>query len=62
LDEFFVDRYRATVAESKELGLLRGDVNVAGWVEPRYVETAIEQLGLQKLWPEYDAANQPLSR
>lgn len=62
LDEFFVDRYRATVAESKELGLLRGDVNVAGWVEPRYVDTAIEQLGLQKLWPVYDAANQPLTR
>ncbi len=62
LDEFFVDRYRATVAESKELGLLRGDVNVAAWVEPRYVETAIEQLGLQQLWPKYDAANQPLTR
>ncbi|MCC6073924.1 ABC transporter substrate-binding protein [Pseudomonas sp. GCM10022188] len=62
LDEFFVDRYRATVAESKELGLLRGDVNVTAWVEPKYVDTAIKQLGLQKLWPEYDAANQPLTR
>ncbi|MNZ34376.1 alkanesulfonate transporter substrate-binding subunit [compost metagenome] len=62
LDEFFVDRYRATVAESKELGLLRGDVNVTGWVEPKYVDTAIAQLGLQKLWPQYDAANQPLSQ
>ncbi|MBV2132348.1 ABC transporter substrate-binding protein [Pseudomonas sp. MAP12] len=62
LDEFFVDRYRATVAESKELGLLRGDVNVTGWVEPKYVDTAIAQLGLQQLWPQYDAANQPLTR
>ncbi|HYQ40161.1 MAG TPA: ABC transporter substrate-binding protein [Pseudomonas sp.] len=60
LDPFFVDRYRATVSESKELGLLRGDVDVAGWIEPKYVNKAIEQLGLQPLWPEYDTHNQPL--
>lgn len=62
LDEFFVGRYRATVEESKELGLIRNDIDVAQWVEPKYVNNAIDQLGLQSLWPQYDAANQPLSQ
>ncbi|ASL26302.1 ABC transporter substrate-binding protein [Azotobacter chroococcum] len=62
LDAFFVERYRTTVRESKELGLIRGDVDVARWVEPKYVQAAIEQLGLQKLWPVYDADNRPIVR
>ncbi|MFC0711984.1 ABC transporter substrate-binding protein [Azorhizophilus paspali] len=60
LDDFFLDRYRATVRESRELGLLRGDVDVDRWVEPRYVNAAIDRLGLQALWPVYDADNRPL--
>ncbi len=62
LDEFFVDRYRTTVKESKALGLIRNDIDVARWVEPKYVERAIEQLGLQALWPLYDADNRLVSR
>jgi len=62
LDAFFVDRYRATVRESRELGLLRGDVDVDGWIEPKYVDAAIERLGLQQLWPAYDADNRPVTR
>lgn len=59
IDEFFIDRYRATVAESRELGLVRGDVEVTRWIEPKYVNDAIERLGFKNLWPEYDANNQP---
>ena len=62
LDQFFVERYRATVKESKELGLIRNDIDVAQWVEPKYVNSAIDQFGLQSLWPQYDATNQPLTR
>ncbi len=62
LDDFFVERYRATVRESRELGLIRGDVDVARWIEPKYVQAAIEQLSLQKLWPPYDADNRPVVR
>lgn len=60
LDAFFVDRYRATVRESKELGLIRKDVDVDRWIEPKYVDVAIRQLGLQQLWPTYDADNRPV--
>ncbi|HYQ39582.1 MAG TPA: ABC transporter substrate-binding protein [Pseudomonas sp.] len=62
LDPFFIERYRVTVKESKALGLIRGDVDVAQWVEPKYVNKAIEQLGLQALWPVYDADNRVVSR
>ena len=62
IDQFFIDRYRVTVKESKELGLIRNDVDVAQWVEPKYVERAIERLGLQALWPVYDADNRVVSR
>lgn len=62
IDQFFIDRYRTTVKESKELGLIRNDVDVEQWVEPKYVERAIERLGLQALWPLYDADNRVVSR
>ncbi|MHB0818013.1 ABC transporter substrate-binding protein [Stutzerimonas stutzeri] len=62
LDEFFIERYRTTARESRELGLIRRDVDVARWVEPKYVDDAIERLGLQQLWPQYDADNQPVPR
>ena len=62
IDAFFIERYRTTVKESKELGLIRNDVDVAQWVEPKYVERAIEQAGLQALWPVYDADNRVVSR
>ncbi|MOA37938.1 hypothetical protein D3C78_1595770 [compost metagenome] len=62
LDDFFVERYRATINESKALGLIRNDIDVAQWVEPKYVDRAIERLGLQALWPVYDADNRLVSR
>ncbi|MFC2972883.1 ABC transporter substrate-binding protein [Azotobacter bryophylli] len=62
LDAFFIDRYRATARESRELGLIRNDVDVDGWIEPKYVDAAIERLGLQQLWPAYDADNRPVTR
>jgi len=30
------------------------------WIEPKYVDAAIRQLGLQQLWPTYDADNRPV--
>ncbi|SEI46350.1 sulfonate transport system substrate-binding protein [Azotobacter beijerinckii] len=62
LDAFFVERYRTTVQESRELGLIRGDIDVAQWIEPKYVDTAIDRLGLQARWPAYDASNRPIAR
>jgi len=60
IDDFFIDRYQTTVSESKELGLLRGDGNieVKRWVEPKYVNDAIQRLKLSSQWPSYDANNQ----
>ncbi|VVO27027.1 ABC transporter substrate-binding protein [Pseudomonas fluorescens] len=62
LDPFFIARYRATVSEAKALRLIRGDIDVDQWIEPKYVDTAIEQLGFQSLWPRYDAHNQPIAQ
>lgn len=62
LDEFFIDRYEATVRESKELGLIRNDVDVRRWIEPHYVNRALEELGLQARWPVYDANNRVATR
>ncbi|MQT46174.1 PhnD/SsuA/transferrin family substrate-binding protein [Pseudomonas helleri] len=62
IDPFFIARYRATVTEAKALRLIRGDIDVDQWIEPKYVDTAIEQLGFQALWPSYDANNQPIPK
>jgi sulfonate transport system substrate-binding protein len=61
IDDFFIERYRTTVREAKELKLIRKDIDVAAWVEPKYVNDAIERLGLQQLWPVYDAENRPVA-
>ena len=62
LDGFFFERYQATVRESKALGLLRNDIDVRQWIEPRYVNQALEQLGLQARWPAYDADSRVVAR
>jgi sulfonate transport system substrate-binding protein len=60
LDDLFIENYRYKAQQVKALGLVRRDVDLSGWFEPKYLDAAIKQLGLEKLWTRYGADGKPL--
>lgn len=61
IDAFIIGRYTEQKNDSLRLGLIRRDVNLDGWFEPKYVETAIKDLGLQGFWPTRDIDGNPVA-
>lgn len=55
IDPFLTDSLQDSVRRAKASGLIRGDFSVAAWVEPRFVDSALNTLGLASAWPVYDA-------
>jgi sulfonate transport system substrate-binding protein len=60
LDELFIENYRYKARQVKALGLVRRDIDLNGWFEPKYLDSAIKQLGLEKLWTRYGADGKPV--
>jgi sulfonate transport system substrate-binding protein len=56
LDAYYVDAIKRAVQESKEFRLIRRDVTVDDWVEPKYLDNALKSLKLEGFWPTFDAA------
>lgn len=59
IDALFIDQYQQAAAQSKAFGLLRRDVDLTGWFDTRYLETAIKELKLEGYWVPYDAQGKP---
>jgi sulfonate transport system substrate-binding protein len=60
LDDLFIENYRYKAQQAKALGLVRRDVDLTGWFEPKYLDAALKQLGLEKQWTRYGADGKPL--
>lgn len=60
LDEFIRGRYEAVVAEALALKLIRRPVSVHDWFEPKYLQAALRQQGLENFWTPFDARGRPL--
>jgi len=60
IDTFFVSQYRDAVAFSQEQKLIRSGIDLQQWFLPKYVDQALDQLGLQGTWPRRDANGKPL--
>jgi sulfonate transport system substrate-binding protein len=60
IDELFIENYRYKAQQVKALGLVRRDIDLAGWFEPKYLDAAIKQLGLERFWTRYGADGKPL--
>jgi sulfonate transport system substrate-binding protein len=54
LDGYAVTALKRSVAESREFGLIRREVTVDDWIEPKYLENALKTLGLENYWPVFD--------
>ncbi|RZI84791.1 MAG: TetR family transcriptional regulator [Rubrivivax sp.] len=56
LDEYYVASLQRSISEAKKFKLIRRDVNLADFVEPKYLAKALKDQGLEDYWPQYDAA------
>jgi sulfonate transport system substrate-binding protein len=61
IDPFIEARLRQSVDEAVRFKLIRRPFDVASWIDRRYLDTALRDLGLNQLWPAYDAAGKPLA-
>lgn len=59
LDEYAVARYKAAVADSKKFGLIRNAYDVEPWIDRRFLNRALKDLGLERFWAEWDANGKP---
>ncbi|KAF0812141.1 putative aliphatic sulfonates-binding protein [Andreprevotia sp. IGB-42] len=61
LDDYYVASIRKSIDEARRFKLIRRDVDINGWIEPKYQNAALKELKLENLWPEYDANGVPKS-
>ncbi len=55
LDDYYQAALTRAIAEIKEFKLIRRDVTLDGWLEPKYLNTALKELKLENYWPQFDA-------
>ncbi|AMH07134.2 ABC transporter substrate-binding protein [Achromobacter xylosoxidans] len=61
IDDFIIARYKAVVADAAKLKLIRREVSLDGWFDPRYLQNALKAQGLERYWTAFDAAGKPVS-
>lgn len=61
IDDFIIARYKAVVADAVKLKLIRREVSLDGWFDPRYLQNALKAQGLERYWTAFDAAGKPVS-
>lgn len=52
LDDYTLGRFAAGIAFAKQQKLIRGDVDLKAWAEPKYLNAALEELKLEGFWTE----------
>jgi sulfonate transport system substrate-binding protein len=61
IDDDFVARYKSQVQSAKAYGLIKKDVDIDAWLEPKYLKQALKDLGLEHFWPTHDANGNKIS-
>lgn len=59
IDPYVVARYGFQISEAKRLGLTRGTFDFNEWAEPRFLNAALQELGLQNFWAPRDETGKP---
>ena len=54
LDEYYLASIQKAIDETKRFKLIRHDVSLDGWIEPKYLNHALKELKLEHYWDEYD--------
>ncbi|MEB3792416.1 MULTISPECIES: ABC transporter substrate-binding protein [Acinetobacter] len=53
-DDYAVNSLKKSVQQSIDYRLIRRPVDVDSWIEPKYLNTAIQELKLENFWPKFD--------
>ena len=61
LDEYWVTRYRDAISDALKYRLIRRDIDVGAWIDHRFLDTALQELRLEKHWVRHGADGKPLS-
>ncbi|WP_331376074.1 ABC transporter substrate-binding protein [Sinorhizobium chiapasense] len=61
IDGLLVSQYKEQATKSKEYGLIRREVDLEGWFEPKYLNDALERLNLKSFWQPYGADGKPVA-
>jgi sulfonate transport system substrate-binding protein len=59
IDPYIVERYGFQINEAKRLGLTRNTFDFRDWVEPSFLEQALQELDLQRFWAPRDPGGRP---
>lgn len=62
LDDLTVGRFASGIAFAKQQKLIRGDIDLTSWVEPKYLKAALKELNLEGFWTERAADGSPKPR
>jgi sulfonate transport system substrate-binding protein len=60
IDPFLIEQYRAQARQAREFGLLRRDVDLAGWFDTQFLEASLKQLGLENHWQRLGVDGKPI--
>jgi sulfonate transport system substrate-binding protein len=55
LDDYYTASMQRSIDETKKYKLIRRDVSLDGWLEPKYLNNALKELKLEDYWPQLDA-------
>jgi sulfonate transport system substrate-binding protein len=61
LDDLWVSRFRDGISDSLKYRLIRREVDLGAWLEPRFLDQALKQLQLEKFWVRYAPDGKPVS-
>ncbi|MFX7507413.1 hypothetical protein ABTJ37_24145, partial [Acinetobacter baumannii] len=59
IDAFLIEQYRVQARQAREFGLIRRDVDVAGWFDTRFLDASLKQLDLENHWQRFGADGKP---
>jgi len=55
IDDYIIARYKDKALRAKAYGLIKKDVDIDSWLEPKYLDTALKELQLENYWSRFDA-------
>jgi sulfonate transport system substrate-binding protein len=60
IDSYLGDRYKLQIKEAKRLSLIRETFTWESWIEPKYLQGALKELGLENFWQPRGADGKPV--
>jgi sulfonate transport system substrate-binding protein len=60
IDPYLGERYKLQIKEAKRLNLIRETFTWESWIEPKYLDGALKELGLENFWLPRGSDGKPI--